>query len=212
VLLEPPFPDNLPVVAACTRCNQGFSLDEEYLACLIEVVVAGSTDPNLVGRPGVSRILRNSPELRARLEAARTLVADEGVGYTPEPLRIRNVVLKLARGHAAFELSQPCRDEPSSVWWAPLETLSSTQRHEFEASPPTGLFGEVGSRQSQRLLVIQATLLGTNGEEKIVDFSDNGWIDVQDDHYRYLAIEDGATITIRMVIREYLACQVIWAG
>jgi len=35
VFLDRPFPENLPVVESCAKCNTGFSLDEEYLACLI---------------------------------------------------------------------------------------------------------------------------------------------------------------------------------
>jgi hypothetical protein len=209
VLLEPPFPDNLPVVSACTACNQGFSLDEEYVACLIEAVVTGSTDPELIKRPGISRTLRSTPELRTRLDAAWT---EEGGdrGFTPEPMRITNIVRKLARGHAAYELSQAYRDEPNSTWWAPLATLTNSQREQFEASPPVGLFGEIGSRQSQRLQVIQASLVGPNGEQRTVAFFGDGWVDVQDDYYRYMAIDDGGVITIRIVVREYLACEVVW--
>jgi len=36
ILLDEPYPTNLPVVAACQRCNLGCSLDEEYVACLLE--------------------------------------------------------------------------------------------------------------------------------------------------------------------------------
>lgn len=36
IILENPFPENLPVVPSCLKCNNGFSLDEEYFACLIE--------------------------------------------------------------------------------------------------------------------------------------------------------------------------------
>ena len=42
VLLDKPFPDNLPVVDACRTCNEDFSQDEEYLACLIECAICGT--------------------------------------------------------------------------------------------------------------------------------------------------------------------------
>lgn len=44
VFLDDPLPENLPVVEACRECNGGFSLDEEYLACLLECVMTGTTD------------------------------------------------------------------------------------------------------------------------------------------------------------------------
>src|SRR5688572_19077945 len=72
VLLDPPLPENLPVVAACSFCNSSFSQDEEYFACLIESVISGTTEPDLMRRPGVANILRRAPALRARIEAARS--------------------------------------------------------------------------------------------------------------------------------------------
>jgi hypothetical protein len=51
VLLDEPLPSNLPVVPACAACNSSFSGDEEYVACLISCVVAGSTDPEAMSRP-----------------------------------------------------------------------------------------------------------------------------------------------------------------
>jgi len=42
-----------PVVPACVKCNQGFAPDEEYVAALIECVLAGSADGNGVGRHNV---------------------------------------------------------------------------------------------------------------------------------------------------------------
>ncbi len=34
MLLDKPYPENLPFLPSCTSCNRGFSLDEEYFACL----------------------------------------------------------------------------------------------------------------------------------------------------------------------------------
>ena len=77
VLLDEPYPDNLPVVPACSPCNSRFSADEQYLACLISCVLAGSTDPALITPPKIRRILsghrhyehvsnRAAPNLRDR--------------------------------------------------------------------------------------------------------------------------------------------------
>ncbi len=38
--------------SACRKCNNDFSIDEEYLGCLLECVIAGSTAPEkLHSRP-----------------------------------------------------------------------------------------------------------------------------------------------------------------
>src|SRR3972149_4322214 len=66
VFLDEPYPENLPIVPACSSCNAGFSADEEYLACFVSCVIAGSTDPEAMAREKTKRILKEKPLLRAR--------------------------------------------------------------------------------------------------------------------------------------------------
>jgi hypothetical protein len=209
VFLDSPPPENLPVVWACSPCNQGFSLDEAYVACLIESVIAGSTDPDRIRRPGISSLLRRTPALRARIEAAKCVI-DGQIQFNIEPNRIRNVVLKLARGHAAFELSQVCREEPVSLWWFPLPLMSDAQREDFDTAHVVGMLGEVGSRGMQRLFATQIIFRPLNGETSTQNLVINDWLDVQEGYYRYLAIDDDDEIKIKIVIAEYLACEVVW--
>jgi hypothetical protein len=151
VLLDEPYPTDLSVVPACRRCNSGFALDEEYFACLLECVLAGGVEPERFSRLKIARILRNKPELAVRLGKAKQ-VRDGGVVFNPEPDRVRNVLLKLARGHAAFELNEPQLDEPASIFVEPFENMSPEDRENFECAPETNLWPEVGSRAMQRLL------------------------------------------------------------
>lgn len=185
-LLERPYPKNLPVVGCCDTCNQSFSRDEEYFVCLIESVLCGSTDPEAIRRPSVARKMERSPALRARIENTRS-VQDGQVNFVPEWERVVNVMLKLARGHAAFELSQPCRDDPDHFWCDTLDSLPQDLRDAFDAAHVVGLLGEVGSRNSQRLLVTQVTLQPETGDQRELNLLVNDWLDVQDGFYRYLA-------------------------
>lgn len=209
VFLDAPLPENLPIVGACRSCNNGFSLDEEYLACLVESVIAGSANPEKINRPNVANILRRTPSLRAKIESARITVNGQPQ-FNIEAERVKNVVVKLARGHAAFELSQPCKNEPVSVWWRPLAIMDKAQRDDFEACHVTQVYGEIGSRGMQRLLIAQFTLQSQNDETKTVDLVINDWVEVQEGRYRYHAIDDGKAVIIKLVISEYLACEVIW--
>lgn len=208
-LLEQPFPDNLPVVGCCYSCNQNFSKDEQYFVCLIESVLCGSTDPAKIGRPSVAKMMQNSPTLRQRIENSKIEV-DGQIAFVPEIERINNVMLKLARGHAAFELSQPCRRKPDHFGCGPLSLLPQEDREVFDSVHFQQASGEVGSRNMQRLLVTQITRLAENGEQQNVGMLINDWIDVQDDRYRFLAIDDMGQIVIRIVIAEYFACEVAW--
>ena len=196
ILLDRPFPKELPIVPACRQCNFSFATDEEYLACLVECTLAGSTDPDHVKRERIRDVLIKRPSLRVRLSAAKTENNDGTTLFMPEIERVNNVVLKLARGHAAYELNEPQFDEPASIAAVPLILLSHEQRDNFEASLASSFLPEAGSRAMQRLF---------EGH----DMDESGWITVQKDRYRFLAsIADG--ICIRMVLSEYLACEVVW--
>jgi len=208
-LLEQPYPTNLTVVGCCESCNQDFSKDEQYFVCLIESVLCGSTDPEKINRPSVARIMQNSPALRNRIETSKIDV-DGQIAFVPEMERVCKVMLKLARGHAAYELSQPCRIEPDHFWCGPLSSLSQEDREVFDSVHFQHTLGEVGSRNMQRQLVMQMTMLSEDGEQKYGGMIINDWIDVQNERYRYNAIDDMGVQIIRIVIAEYFACEVAW--
>lgn len=209
ILLEPPYPENLPVVGCCEQCNQSFSKDEEYFACLLEAVLVGSADPICIKRPSVARSLLRSPALQARIEASKRQV-DGRTEFVSETDRVMNVMLKLARGHAAYELSQPCREAPDHFWCGPLASMSEQMRESFDAAHVQQLLGEIGSRAHQRMLVTQMVLRSQTGEESRAELLVNDWVEVQDGYYRYLAIDDVGGLVVRIVVAEYLACEVAW--
>ena len=207
--LEEPYPENLPVIGCCVFCNRGFSADEQYLTCLLEAALVGTADPDKIRRPSVARTLQRSPSLQARIEAAKRQVSNR-TEFVPETERVRNVMLKLARGHAAFELSQPCRETPYHFWCGPLVAMSLEMREAFDAPHVQTMLGEVGSRGLQRMLVTQTVLRTSDGEKTGAQLLLNDWVNVQEGYYRYLAIDDIGGLVIRIVIAEYLACEVAW--
>jgi hypothetical protein len=72
-------------------------------------------------------------------------------------------------------------------------------RKEFESPPPSllSVWPEIGSRAMQRLLV---------ADSQTQDFP---WLDVQAGRYRYFVVTEG-TVLVRIVVSEYLACEVLW--
>lgn len=208
-LLEAPYPTNLPVVGCCDTCNQDFSIDEEYLVCLIESARCGSTDPANIARPSVARKMEKSSALRKRIEDS-WIIVDGISGFVPEMERVQHVMLKLARGHAAFELSQICNETPDHFWCGALSSLPRENQDTFHSAHFQEMLGEVGSRNQQRLMVIQMNMPSPNGEMKNVGMLVNDWVDVQDNNYRYIAIDDMGVIIIRIVIAEFYACEVAW--
>lgn len=200
VLLDEPFPPQLPVVGACASCNSGFSLDEQYLSCFLECVIGGTTEPSGLQRPNVMRSLNEHPALKARIAASRRSNEAGNLVWQSETDRVRKVVTKLARGHVAYEM-YPKIEEPDEVAFAPLQIMSDHERAAFDdvTSGTLELWPEIGSRAFLRAL-------GKNPDrfEQIGD-----WIVVQPSRYRYSVVESGGLL-VQMVLSEYLACAVSW--
>ena len=60
------------------------------------------------------------------------------------------------------------------------------------------------------MLVAQIMPRQNNGAQPSLGMVINDWVDVQDGLYRYHAIDDNNIVIIKIVIAEYLACEVIW--
>lgn len=194
VFLDEPFPENLPVVPACKACNSSFSKDEEYVACLVECALTGSVE-GATSRKKIGRVLCRSEALRSRLGTARSQTR-QGAAFAAEVDRVRSVVLKLARGHVAFEQNEPQLDEPQHVSFIPFAAMNAEQRARFEAASENALLPEVGSRGMIRLF-------------KEMDVDPAGWIVVQPGLYRYRVVAQGG-YRVQVVLREYLAIEVAW--
>ena len=209
ILLDSPFPTNLPVVPACHKCNAGFSLDEEYVAALLSCVLTGSTEPSKIQHERVARSLERNPALRARLESSKR--EENGrIIFAVEEDRVRNVICKLAKGHAAYELSTPYRAAPDQIACRPIPEMTNDEWDNFDAAHVDGVINEIGSRNSQRLLVTQFLLEAGKGEPLSMNLLVNDWVEVQNGRYRYQAIDGPEIVRIKMVLAEYLACEVIW--
>lgn len=199
-LLDEPYPENLPVADACSKCNSGFSADEEYLSCLIECVIHGTTKPNERFREKVAKILKARPLIAARIAQGKTSDQNGNLVWQPENVRVRNVVLKLARGHMSYELGLQHIEEPSIVEVFPFPCLSEEEFESFNSFGEEGSFlgsyPEIGSRAFVNLLSGKPTAYGE-------------WSVVQEGRYRY-AIGQSSGDWVKFVLSEYLACHVVW--
>lgn len=146
-------------------------------------------------RKKVKDILSRKPKLKARLEKAK--VVKEGQTYfQTEEERVRNVILKLARGHATYENSELQLEAPISISIRPITEMNEEEQDEY-FSHDEGLLPEVGSRALQRIFIEDDGFV-------------NGWVIVQDDKYIYSINHGRFGLTIKFLIWNYLACEVIW--
>lgn len=196
VFLDKPYPDNMLVVEACSECNHSFSRDEEYVACILECIIAGSTEPDKIQRASIRKKFVKESGLVARIQRSEVLTLAGEVLYAIDEPRLRNVLLKLARGHAVYEMNERLPKEPSSIAYGFIHQWEPDARERFETEPITDIFPEVACRALWRFVTNVPGLAP--------------WIPVQDDRYRYLTCLTRHEIIVRFVIREYLACEVTW--
>lgn len=201
-LLAKPRPHNLPVVTICHKCNNGFSLDEQYAVTFLSCVLCGSTNPEQQHNASAARALIKSASLRTMIERTKTEYQTQSgemqIIWHPDMARINRVILKNARGHAYFEYGEPMLEPPTHVWAAPLESMSESERTNFEGSDNAcelAAWPEVGSRMMTRVYT---------GQDM-----HNGWVAVQDGAYRY-AVQQTGLLRVRSVWSEYLATEVQW--
>lgn len=199
-LLDKPYPGNLPTFNVHSECNANFSLDEEYLVAFFASVLSGSTEPDPVRFPTVARALERSARLRKQIDQSRGVQGDlwgyPEVQWSPQIERVNRVIVKNARGHAFYELGEPIFVKPSWVGVSPISLLSPGQREEFENGTNSFLWPEVGSRLMQRV--------------KFGDVELGGWITVQPHVYRYNVSQGFGEVLVRLVLRDYLAAEVLW--
>lgn len=196
VLLDEPLPTVLPVVDCCRQCNVLFSEAEQYLACFIECVRSGTTDPARLSRAKVSRTLVARPHIAHRIWAARERLPDGSLGWRPDANMVHATVLKLARGHLAYEINVHHFDPPRLIRSTPIALMDNVQMRDYFDVRTSGCYPEIGSRSFVALAEGRPT-----GYAR--------WRTIQPRNYRYAVGQDDGDWA-KFVIGEYLACHVAW--
>ena len=196
IFLDEPYPENLPVVPCCDQCNQSFSLDEEYIACFLECVLCGSTEIDKLKKVKIKRILLSKEPLRQRIKKSQIKSEDEIV-FKVDTRRLENVLVKLAKGHAKYENSEPVLEEPKKIMYSPLITMEQNEIDLFFADAELLKLPEVGSRAMQNLVI-----------ENNIGFSH--WTVVQPDNYSYCVTMNFGRLSVRILIWDYIAAEIVW--
>jgi hypothetical protein len=195
VFLDQPYPENLPVVGSCRACNEGSSLDEEYVACLLEVAACGSADPYTMMRTRIARKLMDNAPLLARL---RNSFIAEGM-LEPDYERVDRVLEKMGRGLCAYETGVTTGGMSAAVEYVPIATLTPEDCERFREVSAPQLLPEVGSRMMFRVLV-------ANGRPFV-----NQWQEVQPGRFSYAVEVSSEHTLVKMAVRDYLAVRVLLA-
>lgn len=210
--LNKPLPSDLPVLPACQRCNNGFSSDElyvkTYIMCLKEVL-ENRNYSCLQIEPTERKEIREAKSTVKEVADTRILTYDKRVG---------RVLLKLAIGHAVYELSESYH----SIKWngTPIYikyTVKSTDSEkewnnlEYAETMNAKILPEIGSRVFRNLLVLQTPLISDEKDKYAnLNLVIMNWTDIQDGVYRYIAYLDDDKLVVKMVILDYLYGEVVF--
>lgn len=196
ILLDEPYPQNIPVAESCTECNQGFSASEEYFACLIDCVINGTTTPNENFRKKIIATLTARPSIAQRIERGRETKPSGELLWQPETDRVKEVVLKLSRGHIAYELGIQRTDEPDLIEILPIPSMSEPMLESFYLLENGHLYPEIGSRAFINSLIGKPTAY-------------EQWYTVQENRYHY-SVGQSHGDWVKIVLSNYLTCHVAW--
>lgn len=200
VFLDQPYPANLPLVYSCIECNNSFSQDEQYVACALECMIHNTTETGKLLRNKIKKAIEKDHSLKHRIEKSRGLFANhetQEIPYELERKGLENVLLKLARGHARFENSEHYLDEPTHFSYKYIDSMSEDELATFTTPLKRDILPELGSR---------AFLKAVLSENHVYSV----WNTVQKGNYCYFVHPFAGGIMVRLIIFDYLLCQVIW--
>ena len=192
------FPENLPTIPACSECNNSYSNDEKYVACILDVLKS-KIYSNYELLENTARRLEKDLPLKKLIDES-IQINDVKVYFDIDECRLARILAKLARGHAGYECDYVnFDDEKIKIRYNYLFNLSENDLHDFNSIPVSQLWPEVGSRG---LLIVENM---ETGEAAGVSL----WNDVQENQYRYqVDYNEKGGIRVKIVIYEFLYCQV----
>jgi hypothetical protein len=127
LLLERPYPPNLLTVPSCTRCNQGWSKNEQYFLVLLSQIGTSQLLTGKTAKGGVvDRTLKRAPRLEQRLNDALQTDEEGRIVIAPESNRIHKVVTKIAHGLYVLRYKSISANVDIDIF---ISALAVTRRH-----------------------------------------------------------------------------------
>jgi hypothetical protein len=106
VFLDKPYPQNLHVIPACKKCNNASSVDEKYVATMLEWYKAICERDGTIERIKINKILEKTPKLEDIFINSLSVKNDGNVVFIPEHDRIKRLIRKYAIGHIFSNLAR----------------------------------------------------------------------------------------------------------
>jgi hypothetical protein len=201
VFLDEPYADDMAVVPACNHCNMGYSSDEEYLACYLDVLKCTINGNSEHLRVKTKKAFEHSPSLEPYIRKMISKESDCTKFQCPND-KLEKVLSKLAIGHLANFYDRRADEYSLKVSFSFEPMLSEDEYADFNKFAEIQKVDGLMSDAIENILVFQ----GFDGT--VAAFMP--WIDVQTGNYRYQAYYDDKidTLVVKIVIFEFLYAEV----
>lgn len=192
ILLNEPYPENLPTVPCCRKCNEQFSLDEEYVAVLFECVRWQTFNSGQFQREKVRKIAEHTPALLETVKETVLPLLNGHFSIDLRDVRLNRVLTKLIGGHLRFEgLDQLFLHEGFDIRFY-HDIHANLEFYRWFHSPIfSELLPEVGSR-ALNAMIEQGSVGGS-------------WFTVQSGTYAYCVAPDNSEV--RIIIQNFFGVQ-----
>ncbi|MEE3528580.1 hypothetical protein QO167_29540, partial [Pseudomonas aeruginosa] len=94
--------------------------------------MTGTTEISQLSRDKIKQALARNPRLKNQLEQCRRTDDSGHIWWQPDEARVRNVIMKLAQGHAAYELGEYWNGQPDLYTIPAIATMTTEEIQDFE--------------------------------------------------------------------------------
>lgn len=216
VFLSKPYPEeDLPVLPACQRCNNGFSNDELYTEVYIATMKYLSGYSDSLSEQNQERIYQNTAFSDAQNDLSKYYKEEK----IPTNEKVVRILTKLAICHMVYELSEGyCINdaciEPTSVSYSFAFDMTTDEKEPFDSFifMNDKIVPEIGSRVFDKIFVLEPVLQRVdNGEQSKLPMLIMNWSDIQEHNYRYIAwLENDNSFHVRIVIHDFLYAEIVF--
>ena len=193
IFVDTPNINEWNIVPACRNCNNGYSEEEQLVACIVEYIIALIYYKGEIQREKIKHTFEKRPKILEKIK--KLCVVENNLLQIDRSVidMIKRIVLKIAKGHFMYECNVFLSDDVDIlIDFEPL--LDKERLDEFNSPIICNYIPEIGSRASNQLYIMM-------GKNQVM----YPWKVVDNDNYRY-AISPSV---LRIVIREFLYIKII---
>ncbi len=165
---------NLMILPACFSCNNSFSEAEKYFVCFIDYLKSKVYEDYEI-RSKTLRTFSKYPYLKDKIESHFIEIGNGQLKVDCDWDALELVMLKIARGHMAYEFSEIFMGEPKHFNYNFIFSINNEEVENYNSPVISNVLPEIGSRMFEQQLI---TLEGD---------SVYLWKVIKENQYRYLA-------------------------